>query len=280
MTKAAEIQPVESKVEKPKAEPQASGKTIAGLPVLSVHERTDHVNALIYGDPGAGKTRLAASAFEIEAMRPILIIDIEGGTKSVRNLYPDIDVIRVKSVIDAKGRIKDSAWDQFERIYDEAKKGDLAYTTFIIDSLTELYWVFMEHHMREVVIEHEDRDPDIPAQRDWGKASARIKRHVRRWRDLENHVIFTALKATVTKGDGKDVRIINYTPSLPGKLAYDVTAFVDEVFYLYTKTDRDGTQRMLLTENANKYLAKDRSNNLPQTMTNPTWADLAEAILD
>ena len=253
-----------------------SGKTIAGLPILHAREAIDHTNYLIYGDPGSGKTTLAASASIVETMTPVLLIDVEGGTKSIRKLYPDIDIIRVKTIYDRGGRVKKSAWDQLNDIYEHAKlKGE--YGTYIIDSLSEVYWINMADWMVEVLLEHPERDADIPAQKDYLKAGSRTKKMVRQYRDLDANVIFTALKATITNDSGG---LVNYTPALPGKLAYEIAAFVDEVFYLYTKTEKEETKRVILTENANKYLAKDRSDNLPRTVDRPTMAGLSAAILD
>ncbi len=258
--------------DKPTTEP----KTIAGLPVLTVAEKTEKLNVLIYGDPGSGKTTLAASAWEVPDMRPVLIVDVEGGTKSVKTKYPKVNVVRIKTHYDQKGRVVKSAWDSLEELYEILKKGEGEYKTIILDSLSEIYWIYMAHWMDSVVAEHPDRDPDVPAQRDWGKASARIKSIVRRYRDLDRHVIFTALKGAVTNDDGM---VLNYTPAFPGKLAYESAAFVDEVYYLYTKTDKDVTSRVILTENAKKYLAKSR-NGMPQTVEDPTMGKIAEMVLD
>lgn len=210
-------------------------------------------------------------------MRPVLLIDVEGGTKSIRNIYPEVDILRVKTIHDKAGRVKKSAWEQLEDIYELAKKGELPYETFILDSLSEIYWLYMQHWMSDVVIEHPERDADVPAQRDWGKATSRIKKFIRQYRDLDKHVIFTAFRNTKSTEAGV---VLNHTPSLPGKLAFDVVGFMDEVFYLYTKSDKEGTRRIILTENSNKFLAKDRSDNLPQTLENPTMGKIAEAVLD
>lgn len=59
---------------------------------------------MLVGPPGGGKTRLAASAAEVEGLYPVLIIDTEGSTTgTLRSLPKDrIDVLRPMEVFPAK----------------------------------------------------------------------------------------------------------------------------------------------------------------------------------
>ena len=71
--------------------------TIAGLPINKVTEHPPFFNMLVYGESGVGKTTLAGSADEVAEMRKVLIIDIEGGTLSIRKKFPNVEVVRVKN---------------------------------------------------------------------------------------------------------------------------------------------------------------------------------------
>lgn len=252
---------------------------LGGFDVLGVGELTQWAKLLIYGVPGAGKTYLAGQAAEVEAMSPVLFIDIEGGTKTIRNLYPQVDVVRVKDVFDPKsGKLVASSWRKLQDVYEDIRKGaGKKYKTLVIDSLTEAQKVSMYSVLATPSPNGRERDPDIPEMRDWGKSGEQVRRFVRSFRDLDCHVIFTALA-----NDVKDPMSgsVNVKPSLPGKLADEIPAYLDEVLYLYCKPNKEGVERKILTEPNGKYIAKDRSGKLPTVVHDPTMSKLADFILD
>jgi len=256
--------------------------TIAGLPVLNVTEREDYVKALIYGQPGVGKTYLCGSASIVESMKPVLFIDIEGGIKPVAVNYPDVDVIRVKDEFtEVGGRVKlvKTSWERLQDVYEELRKG-VKYRTVVIDSLTEAQKMSMYSVMARTVQSDPSRDVDIPAQRDWGKSGEMVRRMVRAFRDLDCNVLFTALEDQIKDQMSGRVTV---TPSLPGKLKFEITAFFDLVLYMYVKTERDGDQpavkRYVLSSPTDKYIAKDRSGKLPMTLEGPNMQAVAELYL-
>jgi hypothetical protein len=251
-------------------------RTVAGLPILTLGERTDFVKMLVYGVPGVGKTYLAGTADDVEAMRPVLFIDIEGGTKTIKQLHPNIDVIRVRDQFDEKGKMIKTSWEKLQDVYEELRRG-VTYKTIVVDSLTEAQKMAMYSVMMRTVQNDPSRDPDIPAQRDWGKSGEMVRRMVRAFRDLDAHVIFTALEASVK--DAKDGSV-TITPSLPGKLAFEISAFLDEVLYLYARPQGEEIIRRVLTQPTGKNIAKDRSGHLPTTLEDPTMSKIGEAVLD
>jgi len=275
-----EVTKTDKAEEKPTASiPEEDTATkLGGFTVQKVSERMDWAKLLIYGVPGAGKTYLAGQAAEVERMSPVLFIDIEGGTKTIRKLHPNVDVVRVQNVYDKQGRLRASAWKKLQDVYEDLRKG-VHYQTVVVDSLTEAAKVSMYSVLEEAVktTTNRDRDPDVPEMRDWGKSGEQIRRFVRAFRDLNCHVIFTALSS-----EDKDPQSGSVTvkPALAGKLKDEIPAYLDEVLYLYVKADNKGVERKILTEPTGKYIAKDRSGSLPTTMSDPTMAKLAEAILD
>jgi hypothetical protein len=221
---------------------------------------------LVYGESGTGKTTLAGSADEVPQMRPVLVIDIEGGTESLRHSYPEVEVIRVTN------------WQEMGNVYGALYAGDHGFNTVILDSLTEIMKFSMYQIMGDLVMKgrksQEEVDPDVPGMREWGKNIEQIRRFVRGFRDLPINTIFTALvKAEKDAKSG----ITTFYPSLSGKVAGEVAAFLDIVLYYYVKdlSDEEGGQkRLLLTRRTERAIAKDRSGRLPMVIESPTMKQL------
>jgi hypothetical protein len=219
---------------------------------------------ILYGDSGTGKTRLAATAENVPAMSPVLFLDIEGGVSSIKHLHPTISVIRI------------TAFDQMQKVYDALYDGKHPYKTVVVDSLTEVQKVGMYGIMEKAVIKDTQRDPDLPGIGEWGKNTEQMRKFVRAFRDIPNvNTIFTALRM-----DDRNPRsgVTTTLPSLSGKLAKEVSALVDEVLYYYIKNIEGKYQRLLLTTKTEEIVAKDRSDNLPVVVVEPTMQDLYNYI--
>lgn len=236
---------------------------LAGLRIARVKDRPKTVNMMVYGESGVGKTQLMGSADALPEMRPMLVIDIEGGTLTLANTYPEAEVVRVQN------------WDEMQSLYNELHRGQHPYRTIGIDSLTEIQKFSMYQIMKDVVKKDPDRDPDIPGLREWGKNLEQIRLFVRAFRDLPVNTIFTALSTTA-----KDPKTGTVTtrPGLPGKLGSEVAAFLDIVTYLYVKNIREGDsierKRFLLTGATENQVAKDRSGSLPLVIEDPTMRQI------
>ena len=236
-----------------------TAERLGGLEVTTVADKLTYINLLLYGDPGVGKTVLAASADAVPEMRPVIFIDVEGGTFSVREKYPDVKVVRVQT------------WNDMQSAYDALYSGDHDYKTVVLDSITEIQKFSMYNIMEFLVKKEPDRDPDIPSMREWGKNIEQIRKLVRAFRDLPMHTVVTALAKT-----DKDTKTgaMKTTPSLSGKLANEVAAFLDIVGYQYTKVMDDELRRFLLTATTDSQVAKDRSGLLPGVIENPTMSSI------
>lgn len=245
------------------AKERITPNTLAGLEITRVKERSQFYNILIYGQSGTGKTTLAGSADAVPSLRPVLFVDIEGGTTSLTHSYPDVETVRV------------TTWKEMQELYNELHRGGHGYSTIVLDSLTEIQKFNMYNVMAEASDKRENVDVDVPAMRDWGVSLEQTRRMVRGFRDLQMNTIFTALsKEDKNARTGKT----SILPSLPGKLAGEVAAFLDIVVYYYVREvdEEDGKvqKRLLLTQKTDEVVAKDRSGRLPQVIEAPTMTEI------
>lgn len=218
-----------------------------------------YLNLLIYGHPGAGKTYLAGTAMDHAMTTPVLVLDVEGGTVTLRS-RKDIDVIQVRSP------------EHVKEIHDKLREdNDGYYKTVVIDSLTELQKLDMRAIMEKAHRDNPRQDIDVPSQREWGKSNEHIRRIVRAFRDLEMNTIFTALMIEVK--DDKTGQV-TYYPSVPGKLKAEVPGFLDIVGYLHTAISGEEVKRTIQFAQSQRVIAKDRTDSLGSMMDNPTIPDM------
>lgn len=254
---------------------------------------------LFYGRSGVGKTVLAASAEDTKEMQHVLFIDVEGGTKSLRRKYSHVDVVTVNS------------FEQFNEIYDFLRRhialrkllkqdktakqrllklqaiikdsSDLTlYNTAVLDSLTEIQKQIMMKIL-DVDIATISFDEDIPYahRKEWILNGETVRLLVRSFRNLEMNVIFTALDGSKEDETTNEVRVL---PSLPGKLAGEISGLLDVVGYLYIPRQEEDEEprteftNVLLVQPTGKYDAKDRYDLLGQFIKDPTMSKIVKKI--
>jgi hypothetical protein len=244
--------------------------TLGGLRIEKVRDRVPHVNMMLYGRSGVGKTYLAGSSIMVPEMNRVLYIDVEGGILTLRKDFPEIETVRI------------TAWHELQQVYDHLYAGGHGFNTVILDSLTEIQKFNMSEIMRQLVERKPERDLDVPDLREWGKNLEQIRRFVRAFRDLPINVIFICLERIDKNNRQQEVRM----PSLSGKMAGEVAAFLDIVlYYKVAEVDDDKAQggkkllRVLQSRATETTVAKDRSGLLPDVMTDPTMEQLYDLIV-
>lgn len=227
---------------------------------------------LIYGEPGAGKTYLCGTAQDDEDTRPILFLDVEGGSTTLRR-RKDVDVLQIRSIT------------QIEETHNEIFRNPGYYKTVIVDSLTELQKLDIRTVMK--ILKESSNNPDrideeVPDQRGWGKSGNRVSRIVRAYKDLPVNTIMTCLLATEQEkdGQGKDSDVVKlYYPSLPGKLKSEIPGYFDVVGFLQAQADSQGNiKRSLQVAKTKKVVAKDRTANLGLVVHEPSIPGLWSMI--
>lgn len=192
----------------------------------------EHINVLVYGRSGVGKTFLCASA-----PKPI-IISTESGLLSIADY--DIPVIEVQSL------------DDLLEAYDivSSKKGD-KFTTVCLDSLSDIAEVVLSAFRKE----YKD------GRQAYGELNTGMADAIRKFRDLKRNVYFIAKSETYEMPSGMQ----GLRPKMPGRtLTADLPFFFDEVLCLMVSDeDEDGnTYRYLQTRPTATLEAKDRSGKL------------------
>jgi hypothetical protein len=192
------------------------------------------VKVLVYGGPGAGKTRLIATA-----PRPV-IGSAESGLLSLRQ--HKIPFALIKTYQDL---LEFYQWCA----YNAVRNGIL---TVGLDSVSEI---------AEQILANEKARVKDPRQA-YGELIERVLHVVRLFRDLPGLNVYISAKMEFTKDE---MGRMFYQPSLPGsKLGPALPYFFDEVFHLGLITGQDGKnyEALLTTTTPQHNSPKDRSGAL------------------
>lgn len=227
-------------------------------------EAVRYLNLLVYGPAGSGKTYLAGTAQDHPDTSPVLFLDMEGGTTTLRH-RKDIDVVRVETT------------ERLNEVYEMvAMDTEDYYKTIVLDSLTELHSVIMSDVMKVRIEKRPDLAGEPPGMKEWGLAGDKLKVVVRAFRDLPCNTILIALDKTDKDENGK----VSISPSLPGQLSGNIPGFLDIVGYMTANEEDDGIVRRLQTQKTRKVIAKDRTGALPALIESPSIPLIFEALSD
>lgn len=196
--------------------------------------RSNGVKVLVYGQAGAGKTRLCATA-----PHPI-IISAESGLLSLRGT--DIPVIEVASIADVHEAYQFLAGPEGAQ-----------FETVCLDSISEI---------AEVVLNHEKKATKDPRQA-YGALTEQMTDLLRAFRDLPGRNVYMSAKMERTKDEHTGA--VLFGPSMPGqRLGQALPYLFDEVLCLRVEKDAEtgAPVRALQTQPDYQYGAKDRSGVL------------------
>ena len=250
--------------------------------MASLADEKEHVKALLYGEPGTGKTTALASMAKLGR---VAYIDAESGLKSRALRQFDIPLHNIEPH-------RPSTYDEIDALYwdikadleDDAamvKNGKDPLIGVVFDSMTEIQKRLIENavvqrgaKLSKSGMEISEFDVQLD---DYGRVTEQLRRIVRKWRDLPCHVAFGALQKRDL--DGKDGSIV-YLPELMPKFANDLMGYVDVVMCHVTSMEYGVMEFAGIARPVGKYRGKDRYGALPVTLANPTFDRVVGLVND
>ncbi|KKL49151.1 hypothetical protein LCGC14_2318380 [marine sediment metagenome] len=249
----------------------AISETDFELNIEALSERSKFVKILVYGESGVGKTVFASTA-----PRPILWLESEGGTNSIAD-PKGIDIVRVDNLNTYREAL----------LFLKSKKG-AKYKTVVLDSFTETQATVLKEIMKFAQTKDPTRDEFAPQLQDYQRMTGMMREIVRGFRDLDMHVIITALSREDKDELTAKVRV---APRLSPAIASEIPGFMDAMIMAYTATDDNGEleegeqpeiHRNFLLVPTGKYAAKVRApegSEVPTVLRNAKFEDIAKIVL-
>jgi hypothetical protein len=237
--------------------------------ILGVHKpgESEWVNIFIFGEPKVGKTALVATAQDHPDTAPLLLIDAEGGTTTIRE-RKDIDVVSVRSKAEF-----DKVLKELQKMGDDLKN---TYRTVAVDNMTEVQHLDLKVIMQAAYNANPAKvDIEVPSPREWGKTGEHMRKIAREMRDLPCHTILIA-HTFEKEREGQPTKIY---PGFGGQAKTGVAGFMDVVGYMTMIQDRGKeAYTQVQFRGTRQVLAGDRFDILADTIKNPTFPMIWEAI--
>lgn len=219
------------------------------------------LNILIYGTPGVGKTTFCASAADVPAASPVLLVDVGAGSRSIAH-RSDIDVIVPQG------------WDEMGEILAYLRTPASSYKTIIVDTLSEL----SDRCMQFILRANKRSLPSMTKEiNDYAELNRRMLTMIRAYKELAPargcNVLFTAWE--VDRDIPKDkTTLTRVRPDLSPAVIEGTYGILDSVVRLKMV---QGKRVLVLRGAGQTVLAKFRVPphiQVPETIEQPTMAAL------
>lgn len=216
-------------------------------------EYTRHIKAIVFGEPGAGKT-LMSSTFP----NPFYVVADPGLMSIADRNIPFVEVEDTSDILGIKALLDQDAASREEML-------GFPVDTVVIDTIDEVQRILIQERLKS----EKKTAMTLP---DWGWLSEQMQGIVRGFRNLDMNVVFTCHLKEVTDGDTGRVY---QKPGMQGGIADQLPGFVDLsmaiVSSLETVIEDNETkkiQRRILHTFPTPQMGflKDRSGKLPDTL--------------
>lgn len=222
--------------------------------IRSAANQERFVNALFYGFPGIGKTRLLGSS-----TGKVLVLECgKSETDTCVAAGQDVDVWEIH-----KRSELDEAYEYLRH------EGYNDYKWAWVDGLSPLEGRLMKEQLRTQHAANTNRSDLVPAPDDYLKIQSIMDKFVTDMVDLPMNVGFTAHvmmeEVTLIDEDGDESQVLMMLPQIQGghgKLSQKICAYMNIVGYMDTLDGKDGKQRAMLVRFDGRHVAKDRFNCL------------------
>ena len=213
------------------------------------------IKGLIYGQSGAGKSYLAATA-----PKPLVLLTEMNGQMSISHSNPEADIIHIQNI-----KMLVSVLQDIENNPKNWKK----YKTIVIDSITEMQRLIKDSIVGKGVMEIQH----------WSKLTSNFRNLIRKIRNLEQNVICIGLvESEMEESTGQR----HVRPAFEGKkTGPEIAQYFNFVGLLFTKQqlvdDKMITVRNLMLDGPDRIMCKTIAP-LTGTIENPNIKSLFEEI--
>jgi phage nucleotide-binding protein len=212
------------------------------------------IKLLIYGESGAGKTRLASN------FPKTLFLDIDKGMSSVTTPVDAMDI---------------DNFDQLKSAYEYLKAGEHSYETVVIDTLNEMQRLAMRITIEDFPAVRRSYG-NLPGQSDYGKMLYEFMELIRNFVNLPMRVVLLA--QTNTRQFDTDMLM----PQLIGKnSAREVARKMDVIGYIEKSEHEDkatGKKVSQVLFDSQYHVTKDRSFRLPAILVDASYERILEYL--
>lgn len=227
-----------------------------------------HVKVFIYGEPGAGKTVLAAGA-----PKPFFI-DTENSTEVLDDwpeLRRDCSILRVGS------------FNDIDEVYQAFLRRDPAIEdrqTIVLDTITEGQSRNLDGILEKAATESGgQRNPFVPYQNDYKQSTEMLRRMLQLFRDLPLHIVVLGHRTEDKDDSGRKFVRPAVTPKVSQtiKAIFGLEAFLTYDIELEKETHKEIYTNTLFTRQTRNIEAKTRYRFLPTVLENPKFQDILDA---
>lgn len=187
---------------------------------------------VIYGGPGTGKTVLA-STFPKTKEKPMLILDIlEGGTGSISNQHStNVQVVDINTFIELNSVLTDV--ENGYTIDDKGNKTEVAYSTIVFDSATQLEFLMKKYLM-------ESSQKDTMNLNLWGQARTTHEQiwNLAKYLHKKTGALIVIIAHHKEIQDEENTAFNKVIPSLMNGAAYALCAKASFVWYTKVETEK------------------------------------------